>query len=831
MIALDRRTIRIGAQSTEKADAIRQAGSLLVDAGRIMPGYIDSMMEREQVANTYLGKGVAIPHGLPKDREMILSTGIAVVQFPEGVTWNPGETVYLVVAIAARSDEHLDVLANLTRVLDEEATIRALATTTDPDEILAALTRPRDSAPPPAPEVPPDFPAYADLTIRNPTGLHARPATVLAGIAREFRSEVRLRYGDKIANGKSLASLLELGAERGSTVRVMARGPDEQAVLAALKDAVESGLGEEEGAPDGAATLTPAYQWEVEAAGMVLPAIPASPGLAIGPLRYAKRSRIVVEATARDPAVETTRLRQALETARSQLKEIYQEVKQRSGVGKAAIFLAHAEFLNDPELIQETLARIEAGASAAWAWQQAIASRVAALEALDDPVLAARAVDLGDVGDRVLRSLASSIEERPELPTEPAILVAEDLTPSDTAILDPKLILGFCTAGGGPTSHSAIIARALGIPALVGVGPAVLHQREGCLVILDGNRGMLYIEPSSATLKSALIERTELEAAREEEMLSRYQPAILTDGRRVGVVANISRVAEAEHAVNAGAEGVGLLRTEFLFLNRAAPPDEEEQYQAYREMVRALNGLPLIIRTLDIGGDKNVPYLHLTPEQNPFLGVRGIRLCLARPDLFRPQLRAIYRAVREGPVKIMFPMIATLEELQAAKTLAEEARREVGSEPVEVGMMVEVPSAVLMADEFAPELDFFSIGTNDLAQYTFAMDRGHPVLGKQADGLHPAVLRLVDQTVCAAGAAGKWVGVCGGIAGDPLGAAILTGLGVAELSVSIPSVAAVKAALRRLSFEETQALARRALACRTAAEVRALLPGVSPRVS
>ncbi len=296
----------------------------------------------------------------------------------------------------------------------------------------------------------------------------------------------------------------------------------------------------------------------------------------------------------------------------------------------------------------------------------------------------------------------------------------------------------------------------------------------------------------------------------------------MTDGYRVEVVANIGKASEAEQAVNAGGEGVGLLRTEFLFLERSSPPDEEEQFNAYCEMVRALNGLPLIIRTLDIGGDKNVPYLNLPAEGNPFLGVRGIRLCLAQPELFRTQLRAIYRASKLGPVKIMFPMIATLEDLEAAKEIAAEVRWEIGADPVDIGIMIEVPSAVLMAEEFAQEVDFFSIGTNDLTQYTLAMDRLHPMLAKQADGLHPAVLRMIDRTVKAASAAGKWVGVCGGVAGDPKGAVILVGLGVTELSMSIPSIAAVKAQMRRLAFGDAQALAQQAVACRTAAEVRAL---------
>jgi phosphoenolpyruvate-protein phosphotransferase len=818
---LERSNVQLDARVANKAEAIRQVGSLLVNSQYIKPGYIDSMMAREKVANTYLGNGISIPHGLPKDRELILRTGISVLQVPDGLTWNRGETVYLVVGIAARSDEHIEVLANLTHVLDDEETIRRLARTNDADDIITVLSHPREGRVAPA-EAPPDFPTYVDLTIINPTGLHARPATFFVSIAKGFESEVRIRHDGQVANGKSLASLLKLGVEGGSTVRVMAQGPDEEAALQALRAAVESGLGEEEEAPAAAEALRPAYEWEAEPGGIVVPGVPASPGLAVGPLRYLKRSKFVFEATAKDPEMEKTRLAQAIEAARAQLNDLYEEVKERTGAGKASIFLAHAEFLDDPDLEQAVVGQIESGSSAGWAWQQVVEQRVTELQKVDDPLIAGRAVDLGDVGNRVLRFLAHHLAEEPTLPAEPVILVAEELTPSDTAGLDPALVLGFCTAGGGPTSHSAIIARALGIPAIVGAGPALLHQPEGGVAILDGNRGNLYIEPSPTTLASAQKAQQSLAELREAEKLRCYEPAMMTDGYRVEVVANIGRTSEAEQAVNAGGEGVGLLRTEFLFLERSTPPSEEEQFDAYREMVRALNGLPLIIRTLDIGGDKRVPYLNMPAEDNPFLGVRGVRLCLARPELFRTQLRAIYRASEYGPVKIMFPMISTLEDLEAAKTIAAEVRWEVGADLVDIGMMIEVPSAVLMADEFAQEADFFSIGTNDLTQYTLAMDRLHPMLARQADGLHPAVLRMVDWTVKAATAAGKWVGVCGGIAGDPKGAAILVGLGVTELSVAIPSIAAVKAQIRRLSLEETQALARQALACRTANEVRAL---------
>ncbi len=816
MIKLSPQNIRLGVRAANKEEAIRAAGQVLVDSGHIAPGYVESMLGREGQANTYLGNGIAIPHGMQKDRELIHQTGVSVVQVPDGVEWNKGQTVRIVVGIAAKSDEHLGILSALTDVLDDAKTSRRLAETNDPQEIIASLSR-RIEAEPTAAERLADA-KRVEVLLAGSAGLHARPATFFVDVANQFESEIFVRANGKLANGKAMASLLKLGAEGGTQLQILAHGPDADAALAALKEAVASGLGDEEEEQSAVeeAVWTPVskLRW--------IGGVSASPGLAIGPLHLFKSSRLVVEDKPGDVETEKQKLKHALEVGREQLAQIHDAVKSRSGRNEAAIFRAHQAFLTDVDLFSEVYELIEAKHSAAWAWQKVINQRVAEVEKVANERLAGRAADLHDVGQRVLRVLTGTQQGEVQLPDEPVILVAEDLTPSDSARLDPKRILGLCTASGGATSHTAIIARSLDLPAIVGAGAAVLEQPAGQVCILDGTTGRLYLAPTEADLKSAEEFRVDLQRRRDVEFETRYQPAIMTDGHRVEIVANIGKANEAARAVDAGAEGVGLLRTEFLFLERETAPTEDEQLAAYSTMTKALNGLPLIIRTLDIGGDKVVPYLTFPHEDNPFLGVRGVRLCLRHPELFVPQLRAIYRASTTGPVKIMFPMIASLEELREAKKFAEEVRAELNVPPVEIGIMIEVPSAALMAAEFAQEVDFFSIGTNDLTQYVLAMDRMHPALARDVDGLHPVVLRLIDRVVRDATAAGKWVGVCGGVAGEPRGAMILAGLGVAELSMSVPSIASIKAQLRDLSLAKVQAYARKALACHSPGEVRAL---------
>ncbi|MCA9951595.1 MAG: phosphoenolpyruvate--protein phosphotransferase [Anaerolineales bacterium] len=665
-----------------------------------------------------------------------------------------------------------------------------------------------------------------DIVIHNPTGLHARPAKEFVNIAKQFKSDIRVVHGSKKANAKSMISMLTLGVENGGEISIMVDGEDEDAAVTALETAVNAGLGE--GEAEGHAPAPPPKQEpskEVTPAPPDLPAnvlkgIPAAPGIAIGPLYRLQHDEIQIEESFQSVTVEQARLNKAIERARGQIITLHKQMLKSASASEAAIFEVHLEILEDPDLLDAVLDRIKKEQGAARAWQATIDARSKMMAQLNDPLLAGRAADIQDVGYRVLRLLMGADEQQLTLPDHPVILVATDLSPSDTAALDPKKILGICTSAGGPTAHSAIIARALRLPAVVSVGEALLEIDNLTSVILNGSDGILTIEPDAVAIGRAQAQQQAWQTSISAAEKSAGEPAITQDGHRVEVVANIGGLADAEKAATSGAEGVGLLRTEFLFLERTDAPTEHEQFEVYRDIVQAMNGQPVIARTLDIGGDKPLPYIDVPPEANPFLGERGIRLCLNRPELLRQQLRAILRAADFGPLRIMFPMVADLSELRAARAMVNEVRAELNAPEVEVGIMIEVPSAALMADAFAEEVDFFSVGTNDLTQYTLAMDRMHPLLAGKSDGLHPAVLRLIARTVEAAHAAGKWVGVCGELGADPQAVPILVGIGVDELSVSVPAIAPVKAQIRSLTLPEARVEAQRALACASAAEVR-----------
>jgi phosphoenolpyruvate-protein phosphotransferase len=450
---------------------------------------------------------------------------------------------------------------------------------------------------------------------------------------------------------------------------------------------------------------------------------------------------------------------------------------------------------------------------------------VAGWEALEDEYQRARAADLRSVAAQVLAHLLDLPAPHARLEGE-GVLLAADLTPADAAGLDPALALGIATAFGGPTSHAAVLARSLGIPAVVGLGERLLSVPEGTPVGLDGDAGLLIVDPPAEL--GAELEARRLARAQEDRAAraDAGAPAVTVDGVPVEVAANIGTPEEVLTAVEAGCDGVGLFRTEFLFMERGKMPSEDEQEAAYRRAAEALGGRPMVVRTLDAGADKPLPFLAQPSEANPFLGVRGIRLGLERPELLDVQLRAVLRVATDHPVRVMFPMVATLEELRAARGAVETAAAGLGTrvpDALEIGVMVEVPAAALAASALAPEADFFSIGTNDLTQYTLAADRGNERVAALSDALHPAVLRLIRMTCEAAANHGRWVGVCGELAGDALATPVLLGLGARELSMSAPAIPSVKRAVRATDLGRARELAAVALALPTAAAVRELL--------
>jgi multiphosphoryl transfer protein len=676
------------------------------------------------------------------------------------------------------------------------------------------------------------------VRIRNHMGLHARPAAVLSNLAKQFESDLLIRKGHRTANLRSVVAIMGLEIGTGDAVVIEAIGPDARAAIVAMVKEIEKGFGEAEppSPKPPVKTASSAPTASGPSSGKALPGrftgVTASPGFTVGKIFQLKTQEILVEEMGGTPAHETERLSLALREAKIQLETLIGKLQKSADPSKAQIFAAHQELLDDPSLLEITQKEIAKRKSAAFAWKVAFTETSSRLAGLNNQLLAARANDVRDVGQRVLHLLQG---EPPAAMTYPdqCILVAEDLTPSDVATLDRAKVLGFITTTGGSTSHVAILARSLDLPAIAGVDPRVLDIPNDTQVLLDATQGVLSLNPSETDLMTLGTKRVIQEKRKREERATTLEPALTLDGRRIEIVANIKSENEAEGAVEMGAEGVGLLRTEFLFMGRDYAPTENEQYEAYRAIARHFGPPlekklgrkpPLIIRTLDVGGDKPLRYLPIPKEDNPFLGERGLRVSLNRPEMFREQLRAILRVSSEADVRIMFPMVSTLDEVRQAKALLEEERKKLGVAPIQTGIMVEVPSVALMADKFAQESDFFSIGSNDLAQYTLAIDRGHPKLAAQVDGLDPSILHLIDMSVRAAHAHGKWVGVCGGIASDTQAVPILLGLGVDELSVSVPAIPSIKAQIRRLNLKDCEKLAQRALQASSGAEIRSWIP-------
>jgi len=696
------------------------------------------------------------------------------------------------------------------------------------------------TAPAPEPEPGPPAEAQTVLEVRNAIGLHARPAARFVETVGRFDADVRVaKAPDGVpVRAKSLTNVVALGARFGDTLTVTASGPQADDVLLALAQLADEGFGDGVAAgapPPKATTPSPATSpgWPASErgevatpkSGEVLSGVPASTGLAVGPVHLLHGAAAPPpDREADDPERERERLERGIAAARTEIERDRATVATRAGKAEAAIFDAHLALLDDEAMLDPAQDAIEAGATAERAWHDAAEQVAERYRALEEPLLQERAADVLDVGRRVVSALTGSGES---LADTTGIVIAGELTPGDAATLDPALVTGIATAHGTATAHAAILARALGLPAVVGLGEGVLGIEEGTTVLIDGEAGTLQVDPPDDARRDAAERRERAERRRATARERAHETGATRDGTRIEVFANLGAAAEAAKAVELGAEGVGLLRTEFLFLDRAELPDEEEQAETLREIAVALDGRPLVVRTLDAGADKPLPALPMPPEANPFLGVRGIRLGLEQRDVLATQLRAILRVAADYPLKVMLPMVATLAEIVAARSELDRARADTGVDtPLEFGIMVEVPAAALTAARLAEHVDFFSLGTNDLTQYTMAAERGDERLAPLLTGPQPAVLRLVKATVEAATAHGRWVGVCGELAGDPASAVLFAGLGVSELSMAPALVPEAKAALRGVELEQARAAASAALETDTAAAARALGAGL-----
>jgi multiphosphoryl transfer protein len=666
------------------------------------------------------------------------------------------------------------------------------------------------------------------VRVEAPHGLHARPAARLVQTAARFDAQIWLRNvtsGRGPVDARSLSAVAGLTARSGHVLEVLASGPEADVALAAIDELAAERFGDEASTTED--ETSPAKPAVTTSTGEFR-GITASPGIGIGPARrLAQPDLDVREVRARDLDAELRALDAALATVRHELLGQRDGLLARGRQDEAAIFDAHLLFLEDAAIVGPATGAIRAGASAPAAWRDALGAAVLAWSSLDDPYLVVRADDLRSVGRQVLARLLGIELAAPKLEA-PGIVVATNLTPAEAVALGPE-VQGIAMANGAPTSHAMIVARSLGIPAVSGLGAGILDVPEGTLLALDASEGIVRVDPPPDVLQRFEAALLASESSKRAALAAAHGPAVTTDGRPVEVMANIAHVEEVAAAVAAGADGVGLFRSEFLFMERDSLPDVDEQEAAYRRAAEALGGKTLTVRTLDVGADKPLPALALPFAENPALGLRGLRLGLAMPDLLEVQLRALLRVAYDHPVRVMFPMVTTLGEVRAARESLERARAR-GTEEgddvparIELGIMIEVPAAALTATHLVAEVDFVSIGTNDLTQYTLAADRGDPAVAGLIDPLHPGVLTLIERTAAAGRALDRPVAICGEVAADIEAVPLLVGLGVGELSVSAPALPFVKAAVRRTDSRAAAELARRALAAPDATAVRSML--------
>ncbi|MEB0076991.1 phosphoenolpyruvate--protein phosphotransferase [Pseudomonas sp. CCI3.2] len=658
-------------------------------------------------------------------------------------------------------------------------------------------------------------PARGRVRVAHSGGLHARPAALVRQTAQGFVSQSELHFAGQSSSSNSLVGLMGLGIAEQDEVEVVCLGEDSEAALLALIKALSIPSAHEQPRRPSAPVVT--LNATVEEG--VLQGVCASPGLVSGPLFRLHAVHLPDEPGQQVASVQHHALHTALQQVSADIQCTLHSAEQRGEDEEAAIFSTHLALLEDPGLLDAAKLAIDQGCAATHAWSQALLAQCDVLQALGKPLLAERANDLRDLRQRVLRALLGDAR-RLDIPIG-AIVVAHELTPSDLLMLSQHAVAGLCMAAGGATSHVAILARGKGLPCVVALGSALLDQQSGKTVVLNADQGQLELTPSAQRLHHVIEHHQSQVQQRRTQQQYAHVPAMTLDGVTIEVAANVASRGDAAEAHAAGADGVGLLRTEFLFVDRNTAPDEHEQWTAYQGVLDAMGDKPVVIRTIDVGGDKQLAYLPLPAEANPVLGLRGIRLGQLRPELLDQQLRALLRVSPQQRCRILLPMVSEVDELLNIRQRLEVLSAELGiKHRAQLGVMIEVPSAALLAEQLAEHADFLSIGTNDLSQYTLAMDRDHAGLAARVDALHPALLRLIAMTCVGAARHQRWVGVCGALASDPLATAALIGLGVRELSVSPPLIGEIKARVRELNMAECQRWSQSLLGLNSAQAVR-----------
>jgi phosphoenolpyruvate-protein phosphotransferase (PTS system enzyme I) len=655
------------------------------------------------------------------------------------------------------------------------------------------------------------------MVINIKAGLHARPAFLLVKTANRFKSSVIMKKNEQVFDAKSIISILSAAVSQNTQVEFIIDGEDEELAEQELLKLMAADLGEDEAL----------FGYQV-----ILKGVSASPGIEIGKALVIKEQEINNRQIANGQvAEEAERFHEAVKKTRAELKGIREKAEKELCHDKAEIFDAHVMILDDPNFLLNIKQKIEHNlVSADTALIQVISEYSQMFDSMNDIYLKERIADIKDVVQRIVRNLNCIADISFSETEEAIILVTRDLTPSQTVQIDKNIVKSFVTDIGGRTSHTAIIAKSLGIPAVVGVTNVSNIIKDGDMVIVDGNKGIVYVNPNENTLADYIeLRENAMKITRELHKIKNFPPETRDRVRRVVLAANIDNTDDLSAVAESGAEGIGLFRTEFLYMNRTNLPDENEQFQTYKSVVSSMAPHPVTIRTLDVGGDKNLPYLYMPEEENPFLGSRGIRVSLKRPEVLKTQLKAILRASSYGKVRIVYPVISTTEEVDQVNAILQAAKDELDKmgvsydSRIETGIMIEIPAAALIADILIKKVDFFSIGTNDLIQHTLAVDRIKENISHLYQPFHPAVLRLIQNVIYASHREDKWTGMCGEMAGDELATPILLGMGLDEFSMGFNSIPRVKNAIRSLLYEDAKNIAIEALSLKSAEEISKLV--------